>query len=134
MTKIIGAFIIVLFIVAGWKLVAYYKQVEDENRNRAKVEQGADVKPEQLAGMPYQFDQSLQAAQKNGAAGLREWLKVYGPQVNDPRKAWIEMDYCIAVIREDPIDAKRVFQGVKERTATNSPVFPRVRQLERTFE
>ena len=44
------------------------------------------------------------------------------------------MDYCVAVIREDPIDAKRVFQGVKERTATNSPVFPRVRQLERTFE
>ena len=134
MTNIIGAFIIVLFIVAGWKLVAYYKQVEDENRNRAKVEQGADVKPEQLEGMPYQFDQSLQAAQKNGAAGLRQWLKVYGPQINDPRKAWIEMDYCVAVIREDPIDAKRVFQGVKERTATNSPVFPRVRQLERTFE
>ena len=76
MSKIIGAFIIVLFIVAGWKLVAYYKQVEHENRTRAKLEQGADVKPEQLAGMPYQFDQSLQAAQKNGAAGLREWLKV----------------------------------------------------------
>ena len=134
MTKIIGAFIIVLFIVAGWKLVGYYKQVEKENREQKKVEQGADIKPEQLEGMPYQLDQSLQAATKNGAAGLRDWLKLYGPQIKDPRKAWIEMDYCVIVMREDPLAAKRVFQEVRERVPTNSPVYPRVRQLERTFE
>lgn len=134
MSKIIGAFVIILFIVAGWKLVGYYKQVAEEERNQKKAEEGANLKPEQLEGMPYQLDQSLQLATRNGPAALREWLKLYGPQINDPRKAWIEMDYCVAVMREDPIDAKRVFQGVKGRTPTNSLVFPRVRQLERTFE
>jgi hypothetical protein len=134
MSKIIGAFVIILFIVAGWKLVGYYKQVAEEERSQKKAEQGADIKPEQLGGMPYQLDQSLQAATKNGPAAMREWLKLYGPQISDPRKAWIEMSYCVAVMREDPIDAKRVFQTVKERTPTNSPVFPRVQQLERTFE
>lgn len=134
MSKIIGAFVIILFIVAGWKLVGYYNQVAEEERSQKKVEQGANIKPEQLDGMPYQLDLSWQAATKNGSAAMREWLKLYGPQINDPRKAWIEMDYCVAAMREDPIDAKRVFQTVKERTSTNSPVFPRVRQLERTFE
>ena len=34
----------------------------------------------------------------------------------------------------DPNDAKRTFKAVKERMSTNSPVYPRIRQLERTFE
>ena len=134
MTKLISAFLIILVIVAGWKLVAYYKQVQEENRTQQKVESGADIRPDQLEGMPYELDHSLQLAQKSGAAALRDWLKYYGPQVKDPRKAWIEMDYCLAAMRDDPNEARRVFQSVKERTPTNSPVYPRIRQLERTFE
>jgi hypothetical protein len=134
MTKLISAFLIILVIVAGWKLVAYYKQVQEEERTQKKVEAGADIRPDQLEGLPYELGQSLQLAQKNGAASLRDWLKYYGPQVKDPRKAWIEMDYCLAAMRDDPNEAKRVFQSVKERTPTNSPVYPRIRQLERTFE
>lgn len=134
MTKLIAAFVIILVIVAGWKLVGYYKQVEAESRMQKKAETGADIRPEQLEGMPYELTPSLQAAQKNGADGLRDWLKYYGPQLQDPRKAWIELDYCLAAMRDDPNGAKRVFQSVKQRTATNSPVYPRIRQLERTFE
>lgn len=133
-TKLIGAFIVILLLVAGWKMAAYYKQVEAENRAQKKVEEGADLKPEQLEGLPYQLQQSLTVAEQNGAKGLRDWLKNFGPQVQDPRKAWIELDYCLALMREDPQTAKKVFQSVKERTRTNSPIYPRVRQLERTFE
>ena len=133
-TKLIGAFFVILVLVAGWKMAAYYKQVEEENRNQKKVEAGADIKPEQLEGMPYQYQQSLTAAEQNGATGLRDWLKMFGAQIKDPRKAWIELDYCVAAMREDPQAAKKVFQSVKERTSTNSPIYPRVRQLERTFE
>jgi hypothetical protein len=64
---------------------------------------------------------------------MRNWLKAYGAQVQDPRKAWIEMDYALALMREDPNEAKKVFLAVKERTPTNSPVYPRVLQLEKTF-
>ena len=48
---------------------------------------------------------------------MRNWLKTYGQSVEDPRKAWIELDYCVAVAREDPAEARRVFAAVKERIA-----------------
>lgn len=134
MTKLISVFILVVVIFAGWKLVAYYKQVEEENTRQKKVETGADLRPENLPGMDYNLQPSLDAAAKSGPTGLRDWLKAYGNHVQDPRKAWIEMDCSLALLRTDPNEAKRIFKAVKERTSTNSPVFPRVRQLEKTFE
>jgi hypothetical protein len=134
MTKIIAIFIVVLLLVAGWKLVAYYQQVAEDTRNRHQVETGADLRPDQLSGMPYELAASLDAAQKNGPAALRNWLQAYGPQIQDPRKAWIEMDYSLAVLRDDPNEARRVFEAVRQRTSTNSPVYPRIRQLEKTFQ
>jgi hypothetical protein len=84
--------------------------------------------------MSYKLDASLQAARKQGAAGLKNWLKTYNQIIEDPRKAWIELDYCVAVARQDPAEAKRVFARVKERTAPSSPVWPRMKQLEKTYE
>lgn len=134
MTKLIAIFIIVLAIFAGWKLVAYYQKVAEESQKAEKVEMGANIRPEELPGLSWNLQSSLQAAQKNGATGLRDWLKAYGAQVHDPRKAWIEMDYCMAILRDDPNEAKRIFNSVRERTKTNSPVYPRIRQLEKTFQ
>ncbi len=45
----------------------------------------------------------------------------------DPRKAWIELDSCVAIAREDPSEARRVFAEVKKRT-------PRVKALEKTYK
>ena len=134
MKALISIFIIAVFVFCGWKIFSYYQKVEAENESKQKVEAGADIRPENLPGMPYQLYDSFQAAQKNGSTGLREWLKVYGPQLQDPRKAWVEMDCSLALLRTDPNDAKRIFKAVKERTSTNSPVYPRVRQLEKSFE
>jgi len=134
MTRLIGAFIIILVIVAGWKLVVYYQRYGEESELQKRAETGADIQPERLEGLPYALNQSLGLAQKNGPAAFREWLKTYSPHLKDPRKAWIELDYCVAIIRDDPNEARRVFQGVKNRTSTNSPVYPRIRQLQGTFE
>ena len=134
MKALIAIFIIVAFIFCGWKLFSYYQQVEAESQAKQKIEVGADVRPENLPGLPNELAPSLQAAEKNGATGLRDWLKFYGGQVKDPRKAWIELDSSLALLRTDPNDAKRTFKAVKERTSTNSLVYPRIRQLERTFE
>ena len=134
MKALIAIFIIVLFIFCGWKLFSYYQKVEAETQSKQKVEAGADIRPDELPGLPGGLYGSLQAAQKNGSTGLRDWLKYYGAQVQDPRKAWIEMDCSLALLRTDPNDAKRIFKAVKERTSTNSPVYPRIRQLEKSFE
>ena len=134
MKALIAIFIIALFIFGGWKIFSYYQQVEAESQAKQKVETGANLRPDQLPGLPNELSVSLQAAEKNGSTGLRDWLKLYGVHVQDPRKAWIEMDSSVALLRTDPNDAKRTFKAVKERTSTNSLVYPRIRQLEKTFE
>ena len=134
MKALISILIIALFVFVGWKVFTYYRQIEGEKEEAQQVETGADIRPEDLRGLPQVYQSSLQAAQQNGAKGLRDWLKMYGSQVQDPRKAWIEMDYSLSLLRNDPNEAKRIFNAVKERMSTNSLVYPRIRQLEKTFQ
>jgi hypothetical protein len=134
MTKLIAALIIVAALYGGWELFLYWEKVKNEEETKQKQDAAAIVTGDQLPGLPYQLENSLQAARKKGAAGLRAWLKTYGQSVEDPRKAWIELDFCVAVAREDPAEARRVFAGVKERLGPSSPVWPRMKQLEKTYE
>ena len=134
MTKIISVLIIVLVIYGGWKLFFYWEQVRDEKANSEKAAAAAAVVPEQLPGMPSELEPSLQAAQKAGAPALKNWLKQHNRVVGDPRRAWIELDYVNLVARGDPAEARRVFAAVKKRTTPASPVYERVKQLEKTYE
>jgi hypothetical protein len=133
MTKIITAAIIIIVLWGGWELFFYWEKVKNEEEI-AKKEANIVIIPEQLPGMPQGMEPSLKAAQNQGAAGLRNWLKAYGRSLQDPRKAWIELDYCQLLSREDIPEAKRVFSDVKTRTPTNSVVWPRLKQLEKTYE
>jgi hypothetical protein len=134
MTKIIAAFIIIVVVWGGWELFLYWDKVKNEDETKQKQEAAAMVIGDQLPGLAYQLEGSLQAARKQGAAGLKNWLKTHSQSVEDPRKAWIELDYCVAVAREDTAEARRVFATVKERTPQSSPVWPRIKQLEKAFE
>ena len=134
MTKLIAALIIVVVLYGGWQLFFYWERVKNEEETQKKQAVAEAVLGDQLPGMPYQLDASLRAAQNQGAAGLRNWLKAYGEKIQDPRKAWIELDYCVAVSREDPSEARRVFAEVKKRTQSTSPVWPRIKRLEKTYE
>jgi uncharacterized protein involved in exopolysaccharide biosynthesis len=134
MTKLIAALMIVLVLYGGWELFLYWEKVKNEEDTKQKQDQAALTMGDTLPGLPYQLEQSLQEARKQGAAGLRNWLKLHGASVEDPRKAWIELDYCVAVAREDPAEARRVFASVKDRIGPASPVWPRMKQLEKTYE
>src|SRR5256885_492161 len=114
MTKLIAVLIIVAVVYGGWNLFLYWEKVKNEKETAQKQQASEVVDPARLSGLPYQLEQSLQAAQKQGPAGLRAWLKTYGSSVHDPRKAWIELDYCLMVVRDDPGEARRVFKSVKE--------------------
>ena|SRR5579859_4934042 len=134
MTKLIAALILLAVLFGVWELFFYWERVKNEEETQKKQAAAAVVVGEQLPGMPSQLESSLAAARNHGAAGLRNWLKVYGPKIEDPRKAWIELDYCVLVSREDPSEARRVFAEVKNRTPESSPVWPRIKQLEKTYE
>ena len=134
MTKVIATLIVVAALVGGWELLKYWERVKDEDEFKQKQNAAAMVIGDQLPGLPWQLETSLQNARKQGATGLRNWLKAHSQSVEDPRKAWIELDYCIAVARQDTAEAKRVFAKVKERTPPSSPVWPRMKQLEKAYE
>ena len=134
MTKIIAALIIIVVVWGGWELFLYWDKVKNEDETKQKQAAAAMVVGDQLPGLAYQLEGSLQAARKQGAAGLKSWLKTHNQSVEDPRKAWIELDYCVAVAREDTAEARRVFATVKERTSQSSPVWPRIKKLEETYQ
>lgn len=134
MTKLIAALMILAVLYGGWELFFYWERVKKEEDTHQKQAAAAVVAGEQLSGMPYQMESSLKAAESQGAAGMRNWLKAYGREIQDPRKAWIELDFCLLVSREDPSEAKRVFAEVKERTPESSPVWPRIKKLENAFQ
>src|ERR1017187_9806307 len=134
MTKVIAVLLIVVAIYGGWELFLYWDKVKNEEETKQKQDTAAMVVGDQLPGLPYQLEQSLQTARTKGAAGLKNWLKTHSQSVEDPRKAWIELDYCVAIARQDPAEAKRVFTQVKERISPSSPVWPRMKQLEKAYE
>ena len=89
---------------------------------------------DQLPGLPAKLEPALEAARQRGAAGLRDFLAAHGKEVADPRLAWIELDYVLLVAQSDPAEARKVFAQVKERLTPNSPVYCRMKQLEKTYE
>jgi hypothetical protein len=134
MSKVIGAFIVIVVLFGCWHLFLYWEKVRDEKEIRQRQEARSVVSGEQLSGLPDRLASSLENAKKQGAAGLRTWLKNYGSMVQDPRKAWIELDYCVLVSREDLPEARRVYAEVKARTPETSPVYPRVKDLQKVYQ
>jgi hypothetical protein len=134
----IKTLIIILIVVAvgfgGWQLFEYWNQVQNEKDTDAKNAAAAVVNPDQLSGLPYGYDTSLHAAEQQGADALGNWLKLYGANVQDPRKAWIQLDYVLLLARSNPQEAKRVFNEVKDRTLPTSQVWPRIHDMEKTFQ
>ena len=135
MTKLITILIIVAALWGGWQLFVYWDKVKQEDEVAAKKKAQTEITSgDKLSGMPSSLESSYQAAQKQGAAAIKNWLKLNGRNVQDPRKAWVELDYCIAVSREDPLEAKRVYAEVRNRTPQSSPVWQRIKQLEKTYQ
>ena len=134
MTKLIAVLIVALVLYGGWHLFLYWDKVRNEEQTAQKQAVATAVDPRQLPGMPQQLQTALDAAEKQGAPGLKNFLKTYDRSLQDPRKAWIELDYCVYVAQKDPTEARRVFAAVKERTPPASPVWPRIKDLEKTYE
>jgi hypothetical protein len=134
----IKTFIIILVVAAvglgGWQLYDYWLKVQDEKVAAEKEAAAKVVDPNALPGLPGELWESLQAAEKNGGTSLGGWLKLYGAKVQDPRKAWVELDYVVMITRDNPKEARRIFGEVKDRTQPNSPVWPRIQGMEKTYE
>ena len=132
MTKLISIFVVIVVIFSGWHFFQYWKQVRDEEEQQ-KVEK--TINGDALAGMPtYELDRMYQASRAKGPAVVREWLKAHGAVVKDPRRAWIELDFVVSIMRDNPAEARQVFSSVKSRLKETSPVWPRMKELEKSIQ
>jgi len=133
-TRLIAVLIIVAVLFGGWKFFLYWEKVKNEEEAQKKQAAAAVVRPESLSGLPQQYESGLRAAQQQGTAAFRKWLRTYDKLLQDPRRAWIELDFCVAITREDPSEARRVFANVRARTPPSSPVWPRIKELEKSYQ
>lgn len=132
---LISLVIVIALAVGAWNLYQYWGNYSDEKAHAEKqAEVAATVDPHALAGLPPKLEDSLAKAQARGAAGYRDWLKFYRKDTQDPRLAWIELDYALALAPTSAAEAKKIFADVKERIAPTSRVYPRIKQLEKAFE
>jgi hypothetical protein len=135
--KVLISILIVLGVIfAGWKGYDYWDRVNTERDKSERKASGADLNPNNLPGMPYQIAEKYRIASQNGPAAMKSFLDAFAkaPSFQDPRKAWIEMDYIVSITGSDPIEAKTRFAAVKARVSTNSPIYFRIRALEKTYE
>lgn len=115
------------------------KSIYGEYKSKEKREQAAERLEESglgadgLAGMPREYETSLQTAHSKGPAALKAWLDRFRPYIRDPKLADIELNYAMLLARQNPAEAKRVYLAVKRRTPKSSPVYPKVKRLEATF-
>jgi len=123
-----------LILVGSWQ--AYHFLDQFQGKHPAVSAPSPEPAPvgALLPGPPPKLEPALEAAQQQGAAGLRDFLAANGKNVADPRLAWIQLDYVLVVAPGDPAEARKVFAEVKARLRSDSPVYTRMKQLEKTYE
>lgn len=134
MKAVISILIIAGVVFGAYKLWEYWDTIDQQRAAERESTGAAAAAGNSLPGLPYQLQPSLEAAQKDGARALRAWLDQYGRSVQDPRLAWIELDYVLLISKTDPLEAKKLFARVKKRITPDSPVYKRIKDLEKTYE
>lgn len=134
MTKAIWVLIILVVGYIGYLLFQQWDKARLEHDGRKKEEAVAVVNGDSLAGMPYQLDAGYRTAKATSPAAFRTWFATNEKLIVDPRKAWIELELCMAMTRENPAEAKKIYAGVKGRVPPSSPVYGKVKELEKTFQ
>lgn len=137
MKAAISILVIVLVIFGVYKLWQYWDDIERRKEVDAQRVQQEIVSGNQLPGLPSALEDDLRKAQEQGPKEFKAFIERIkpSPKVQDPRLAWIELDYVVmAGARGDPAEAKRVFRDVKARVTPESPVYRRVKELEKTYD
>lgn len=127
--------IVVIGALAWGGFEIYERWIEVKAQSKEKPAQTVPtVSDTSLPGMPSSLESALDVARNSGAVGLKNFLVRYGKSIRDPRLASIELEYVVLVAPRDVAEAKKTFARVKARTPANSPVYPRVQELEKTYE
>ncbi|MBI1842065.1 MAG: hypothetical protein HYR88_14600 [Verrucomicrobia bacterium] len=135
MKNAIGLALIVGVLFGVYKLWELYDQQTTTRQMEVKDTRHQEF-GSHLQGLDQRLEQVLREAYGKGVLGLKAFLRDYSntPYLKDPRLAWIEIDYAVMLVNKDPKQALEAFAEVKNRVPPNSPVMPRIKELERAFK
>jgi hypothetical protein len=133
MTKAIWVLIILVAVYVGYQVFQQWDKARLEHDGRKSEPAAVLATGDSLSGMPPQLDAGYRAARANGSATFRTWFNTNERLIADPRKAWIELELCVAMTRDNPAEAKKIYAVVKSRVPPSSPVYGKVKELEKTF-
>jgi hypothetical protein len=134
MKFVIGLIIVVGLSLGAWQLYQYWGNFKEKPPATAAQAPPPEVTGEALPGLPGQLEGPLQNAEQNGAAAMKAFLAAHAKEIKDPRLAWIQLDYVILAGASDPGEARLVFRKVQGRLTAGSPVYSRMKQLEKTYQ
>ncbi len=128
MKNLIGLAMIAAVLFGVYKLWEVYDQSNATKKLEGRVDQTREFGAH-LQGMDLRLEPRLREAYGKGALGLAAFLKDYSntPHLQDPRLAWVELDYAKLLINKDPGQGKKVFLQVQARVPTGSPVAGQVK-------
>lgn len=131
MKFLISILILAALIWGGVKINERWTNIRDSNDpDRAAEPQPGNALP----GMPAQLEDGYEAAKKRGASSLKKWLATYRRNIQDPRLAAIEMDYVVLVGTGNAEEARRVLAEIDARINPDSPVYERLKSLEKVYQ
>ncbi len=134
MKWLVAILIVVGLGYGGYQLWEYWTTFRDKNYT-PPPSVSVDVNAgDELPGVPRELEEPLRRARSAGGKALGQWLAKNERKLHDPRLGWIQLDYVVLIAPSDLAGARKVFKQVKERTDPSSPVYQRVKQLEKTFE
>jgi hypothetical protein len=132
--KVFIAIAVVIGVLFGaYQLWEYWDKVNHE-KQKSQQETGQLQDSRTFEGMPLQLEQSLEQARQKGPETFKQWLDKNRPLIKDPRLAAVELDYVVAITRSSPVEAKKIFADVKARIPETSPLYKRIRAMEKTYQ
>ncbi|HEY0455697.1 MAG TPA: hypothetical protein VGE41_04940 [Verrucomicrobiae bacterium] len=133
MKALISILIILGVAIGGYKLYEYWNTVQEE---KAAAERVPTISDDQVGRMPWELEESLREAKKKGPSAFKNWITKFekSPKVPEDRMASIQLEYVVMTAQTDPIEAKRMFAEVKAKVSKTSPVYPKIKALEKTYE
>jgi len=137
MKALIAIFFALVGVYLFMELVGFYRRTAEQQNGHSSypsAEITSTPTGDSLPGLPPFLETSLVQAQQQGAEELGKWLKSWSKQVQDPRLAWIELDYLVLLNLKDHKAARERFLQIKARTVPGSPVFDRIKKLDSAYE
>jgi hypothetical protein len=126
---IYGGYLLTMAVKNQFTKIEQQSGTQPNNAPPAPAVSSAD-----LPGMPPQLAASLETAEQSGPMTLKKWLDANRKFLRDPKLADIELDYAVAVFRQDSGEARAIFKNVKDRTPPQSPLQARLKRLEPTLQ